>query len=50
VKVRGFVDKTVGDVNQVSQNLSSEIKTNPMRSGLIALGVGFILGALLTRR
>ena len=50
MKVRGFVDQTVDNVNTASQNLETEIKANPLRSGLIAVGIGFVLGALLTRR
>ena len=49
-KVRGLVNRTVDDVSHVSRNVESEIKTNPMRSSLVALGAGFIIGALLTRR
>ncbi|MBW8882764.1 MAG: DUF883 family protein [Asticcacaulis sp.] len=49
-KVRGFVDKTVDQTGRVSQRVQDEITTNPIRSSAIALGVGFILGALLTRR
>ena len=50
VKVRGLVDQTVTRVNDVSGNLENEIRTNPLRSGLIAVGIGFILGALMTKR
>ena len=49
-RVRGFVDRTVDDVNHVSHNVESEIRGNPVRSTLVALGIGFALGALLTRR
>lgn len=49
-RVRGFVDRTVDDVNHVSRNVEDEIRGNPVRSSLIALGIGFALGALLTRR
>ncbi len=49
-RVRGFVDRTVDDVSHASHNVESEIRGNPVRSALIALGVGFALGALLTRR
>jgi ElaB/YqjD/DUF883 family membrane-anchored ribosome-binding protein len=49
-RVRGIVDRTVEDVNHVSQNVEGEIRGNPVRSTLIALGIGFALGALLTRR
>lgn len=49
-RVRGFVDRTVDDVNHVSHGVEDEIRGNPVRSTLIALGIGFALGALLTRR
>ena len=49
-RVRGLVDRTVDDVNHVSRNVEGEIRGNPVRSTLIALGLGFALGALLTRR
>ena len=49
-RVRGIVDRTVDDVNHVSHEVEGEIRGNPVRSTLIALGIGFALGALLTRR
>ena len=49
-KVRGFFDKTLDTTNKVTHNVEAEIKSNPIRSSAIALGAGFILGALLTRR
>ncbi len=49
-RVRGFVDRTVDDVNHVSRNVEDEIRGNPVRSTLLALGIGFVLGAVLTRR
>jgi ElaB/YqjD/DUF883 family membrane-anchored ribosome-binding protein len=49
-KVRGFVDKTVDQTRNTTDKLTTEIKSNPIRSSAIALGAGFILGALLARR
>jgi ElaB/YqjD/DUF883 family membrane-anchored ribosome-binding protein len=49
-KVRGFVDKTVDQTRHASDRVTTEIKSNPIRSSAIALGAGFILGALLARR
>ena len=49
-KFRGFVDRTLESTNKVSSGMQDEIRSNPVRSSLIALGAGFILGALLTRR
>ena len=49
-KVRGAFDTTVDRTRSFSQNIESEIKSNPIRSSALALGAGFILGALLSRR
>ncbi|MDV6332249.1 hypothetical protein [Asticcacaulis sp. 201] len=49
-KVRGLFDRTADTTSQYTRKIESEIKTNPIRSSAIALGAGFILGALLTRR
>lgn len=49
-KVRSFVDKTVDQTRSTTDKLTTEIKANPIRSSAIALGAGFILGALLARR
>jgi len=49
-KVRGFFDRTVDTTADVTHKVETEIKSNPIRSSVIALGAGFILGALLTRR
>jgi ElaB/YqjD/DUF883 family membrane-anchored ribosome-binding protein len=49
-KVRGFFDHTLNTTGSVTRNVEAEIKNNPVRSAAIALGAGFILGALLTRR
>jgi ElaB/YqjD/DUF883 family membrane-anchored ribosome-binding protein len=49
-KVRGFFDRTVDGSKTATHKIETEIKTNPVRSSAIALGAGFILGALLTRR
>jgi ElaB/YqjD/DUF883 family membrane-anchored ribosome-binding protein len=49
-KFRSFVDRTLESTNRVSSGVQDEIRLNPVRSSLIALGAGFVLGALLTRR
>lgn len=49
-KFRGFVDRTLESTGRVSSGIQDEVRSNPVRSSLIALGAGFILGALLTRR
>jgi len=49
-KFRSFVDRTLESTTRVSSGVQDEIRLNPVRSSLIALGAGFVLGALLTRR
>jgi len=49
-KVRGLFDRTFDSGKTATHKIETEIKTNPVRSSAIALGAGFILGALLTRR
>ncbi len=49
-KVRGVVDRTFDRTQRVTHDVEAEIKANPIRSAIMALGAGFILGALLTRR
>jgi ElaB/YqjD/DUF883 family membrane-anchored ribosome-binding protein len=49
-KVRGLFDRTLDNSKNATHKIETEIKTNPVRSSAIALGAGFIVGALLTRR
>jgi ElaB/YqjD/DUF883 family membrane-anchored ribosome-binding protein len=49
-KVRDLYDRTRDTTSRVGHDLESEIKTNPVRASLIALGAGFILGALFANR
>lgn len=49
-RVRGLYDRTRDTTSRVSHDLEGEIKSNPVRSSLIALGVGFILGAIFANR
>lgn len=48
-KVRGMIDNAGDEVTYVSDRLTSEFQTHPLRSGAIVLGVGVLLGALLRR-
>lgn len=48
-KVRGMIDAAEDEVSYVSDKVASEFQTHPLRSGVIALGVGVLLGALLRR-
>lgn len=48
-QVRGFIDSANDQFSDVSDKVTGEIRSNPVRSSAIALGVGFILGALFRR-
>ena len=48
--LRDLYDRTRDTTSRVGHDLESEIKTNPVRASLIALGAGFILGALFANR
>ncbi len=48
-KVRHFADHAGDDVTRLSRQTKARIEENPIPATLIALGVGFILGAILTR-
>ncbi|ESQ94044.1 DUF883 family protein [Asticcacaulis benevestitus] len=49
-KVRSLFDRTIDNSKNATSKIENEIKSNPIRSSAIALGAGFIIGALLTRR
>ena len=48
-KVRKFFDEAGNELHVTSDRVKSEIRTNPIRSSLIALGVGVLLGAIARR-
>jgi hypothetical protein len=48
-KVRDFIHNAGGQVGDVSDRVAGEIRTNPVRSTLVALGVGVLLGAIFRR-
>ncbi len=48
-KVRGFMDKAGGEICTAGEKMTGEIRSNPVRSSAIALGLGFVLGAILRR-
>jgi len=48
-KIRGFFDSASSEICEASDNVSTQIHNKPVQSSLIALGVGFVLGALLSR-
>lgn len=48
-RVREFIDTASDELHHVSDSVGSQIRSNPVQSSLIALGAGFILGALFRR-
>ena len=50
VKVRHVIDSASGEIIEVAEEVETHILAKPVQSTMIALGVGFILGAILGRR
>lgn len=48
-KVRSMYNTASDEITHASEQVTSEIRANPMRSSLIALGAGVILGVLLRK-
>ena len=48
-KVRSLYNSASDEITHASDTVTSEIRSNPVRSSLIAMGVGVLLGALLRR-
>ena len=48
-KLRDLVDNASGQMSEAGKKVSDEIQNNPVRSSAIALGIGFVLGALFRR-
>ncbi len=48
-KVRQFFSTTSTEVGNAAQKVTTEIRNKPVRASLIALGAGFVLGALCRR-
>lgn len=49
VKAREYFESANEHIADFSDKMHDEIKANPVRSALTALGVGFVLGLLLSR-
>jgi ElaB/YqjD/DUF883 family membrane-anchored ribosome-binding protein len=49
-KVRDFIDDTSDKLQDTGDRIKQEVNDNPMQSTLIALGAGFVLGMLFSRR
>jgi ElaB/YqjD/DUF883 family membrane-anchored ribosome-binding protein len=48
-KVRGIYNTASDEITGASDKLTGEIRSNPVRSSAIALGIGFVVGALFRR-
>jgi hypothetical protein len=48
-KVRSILHTASDDVSHASEYVGSEIRSNPIRSSVIALGLGVLLGAMFRR-
>jgi ElaB/YqjD/DUF883 family membrane-anchored ribosome-binding protein len=48
-KLRGMINTASEEISHAGECVSEEIRSNPVRSGVIALGVGVLIGALLRR-
>ena len=48
-KVRSLYNSASDEIANASDTVTNEIRSNPVRSSMIAMGVGVLLGALLRR-
>lgn len=48
-KVRSIYDTATSQAMEAKDTVTTQIRSNPVRSSLIALGVGFVFGALFRR-
>jgi uncharacterized protein YjbJ (UPF0337 family) len=48
-QVRGFIDSASENISQATSKVNAEIHEKPVRSTIISLGIGFLLGVLLAR-
>lgn len=48
-KARKLLDTATTEINHAGTKVVREVRTNPVRSSVIALGIGAVLGALLRR-
>ena len=48
-KVRSFVDSAEDEFTHVRKTVTEHVHEKPVQSSFIALGIGFVLGALLRR-
>jgi ElaB/YqjD/DUF883 family membrane-anchored ribosome-binding protein len=48
-KVRSIYNSASDEIAHASEQVTTEIRSNPVRSSAIALGIGVLLGALIRR-
>jgi ElaB/YqjD/DUF883 family membrane-anchored ribosome-binding protein len=48
-KARDMYNTAIDEVSHAKETVTTQIRTNPVQSSMIALGVGFVLGALFRR-
>ena len=48
-KMSGFINSASGEVSHATETVTTQIRTKPLQSAMIAIGIGFVLGALLRR-
>jgi ElaB/YqjD/DUF883 family membrane-anchored ribosome-binding protein len=48
-KVRGAMQTACDEASHVTDYIGAEIRNNPIRSGLIIVGFGILIGSLLRR-
>jgi len=48
-KVRELLYSTGDEISHAKETVTTQIRTNPLQSSLIALGVGYIFGTLFRR-
>lgn len=48
-RVRSFIDSAGSEIGHATDNLTTQIKSNPVQSSLLALAAGFFLGSILRR-
>jgi ElaB/YqjD/DUF883 family membrane-anchored ribosome-binding protein len=48
-KVRAFISSAADEISHAGDTVTGQIRSNPLQSSLVALGVGFVLGALFRR-
>lgn len=48
-KVRGMLNTASDELTHAGGYVGSEIRSNPVRSSMVALGIGLLIGTLLRR-